>query len=220
MIKQLSTRAVAVTAAILFTGFALTPAFAQRNNTDWDWDGNYSRLGRIASGTYIPVRVTDSIDTERADDRRTYTGVVSEDVWDDYGRLSVPAIPSGSRVDLVVRPTSNDELVLDLDSIYANGQRYSVSASPERVEGTSGRPSNQDTAIYAGGGALLGGIIGAIAGGGKGAAIGAAAGAATGYGVVTYRGRSIKIPENSEVTFRLERSLDLRDNNDGQYPRR
>ena len=209
MIKRLSKRPITVGVALLFAGLTLAPAFAQRRSNDWDWDGNYNRLGRINAGTYVTVRTTEAIQTDK-NDTRTYNAVVAEDVWDDYGRLSVPAIPSGSRVDLVVRPTSDNELAVDLDSIYANGNRYSVVASPERIEGTSGRSSDKDTAIYAGGGALLGGIIGAIAGGGKGAAIGAAAGAATGIGVA-YRGRSIRVPEGSELTFRLDRELDLRD---------
>jgi hypothetical protein len=217
MIKRLSTRPMAVGAALLFTGLMLAPAFAQRRYNDWDWDGRYDRLGRINAGTYVTVRTTESIQTDR-DDTRSYSAVVADDVWDDYGRLSVPAIPSGSRVDLAVRPTSDNELVVDLDSIYANGSRYAVSASPQRVEGTSGRRSDKDTAIYAGGGALLGGIIGAIVGGGKGAAIGAAAGAATGVGV-SYRGRSIRVPEGSELTFRLDRELDLRDTG-SEYRRR
>jgi len=128
-------------------------------------------------------------------------------VWDDYGRLSVPAIPKGSRVDLVVRSESDNDLMLDLDSVYAHGQRYTVTAAPERLEAEN-RSSDRNTATYTAGGALLGTIIGAIAGGGKGAAIGAAAGAATGYGV-SYRGRSIRVPSGSVLTFRLENGLTI-----------
>jgi len=218
MIKRLSKGPITIGVALLFAGLTLAPAFAQRRANDWDWDGNYNQLGRINAGTYVTVRTTEAIQTDR-NDTRTYSAVVAEDVWDDYGRISVPAIPSGSRVDLVVRPTSDNELAVDLDSIYANGNRYSVAATPARVEGTAGRSSDKDTAIYAGGGALLGGIIGAIVGGGKGAAIGAAAGAATGVGVA-YRGRSIRVPEGSELTFRLDRELDLRNADSQQYRRR
>ena len=138
-----------------------------------------------------------------------YSGVVDEDVWDDYGRLSEPAIPRGSRVDLVVRGERDGDLLLDLDSIYAHGQRYTVTAAPERIETDNARPRDrEDTAAYIGGGALLGTIIGAIAGGGKGAAIGAAAGAATGYGV-SYRGQSIRVPAGSILTFRMENGLTI-----------
>ena len=58
--------------------------------------------------------------------------------------------------------------------------------------------------------AIIGSIIGAIAGGGKGAAIGAAAGAAGGATAqMATRGREIRIPSESVLTFRLERGLRL-----------
>ena len=207
MIMQLSgIKKIAIGAAIVFAGASLSPALAQRRD-DWDWDGNYQRLARINPGTFVTVRTTQPIDLDRAE-QRFFPAVVDEDVWDDYGRLSVPAIPRGSRVDLAVREARDGDLILDLDSIYAHGQRYVVDAAPERIEGSQPRRDNDDTASYVGGGALLGTIIGAIAGGGKGAAIGAAAGAATGYGV-SYRGRSIRVPNGSRLTFRLENGLTM-----------
>ena len=209
MIKRLSKRPIAIGVALMFSGFALASASAQRG-TDWDWDGNYQRLGRINPGTFLTVRTTQTIASDRTDGR-SFAGVVAEDVWDDYGRLSAPAIPRGSRVAMVVRTARDGDLVLDLDSIYAHGQRYAVNAAPERIESGNRRPDNDKTAAYAGGGALLGTIIGAIAGGGKGAAIGAAAGAATGLGVA-YSGRSIRVPAGSLLTFRLDEGLNLRGN--------
>ena len=57
---------------------------------------------------------------------------------------------------------------------------------------------------------MLGSIIGAIAGGGKGAAIGAAAGAAAGAGTQTLtRGRFVRVPRESLLTFRLEHPLEI-----------
>ena len=54
----------------------------------------------------------------------------------------------------------------------------------------------------------MGAIIGAIAGGGKGAAIGAGAGAGAGaLTQVLTKGRSIKVPVESVLTFRLARPL-------------
>jgi hypothetical protein len=210
MVKWLSVRTMAIGTAMMFTGFALTPVLAQRGN-DWDWDGNYQRLARINPGTFITVRTTQSIASDRTDGRM-FSAVVDEDVWDDYKRLSAPVIPRGSRVDLVVRTARDGDLVLDMDSIYAHGQRYQVNAAPERIESDNGRHNDNNTAAYAGGGALLGTIIGAIAGGGKGAAIGAAAGAATGLGIA-YSGRSIRVPANSRLTFRLDEGLTMRTGN-------
>ncbi len=220
MVKHLSRQAVVIGAAMLFTGFAVAQANAQRAH-DWDWDGNYHRLVRINPGTFITVRTTQPINLDRWAERR-FAGVVDQDVWDNYRRLSVPAIPRGSRVDLVVRRAPDGDLLLDLDSIDAHGVRYAVNAVPARIE-TDGRGrSRGDTAAYAGGGALLGTIIGAIAGGGKGAAIGAAAGAATGLGL-SYRGRSIRVPAGSRLTFRLDEGLTMRPatrGTSGTYPPR
>jgi hypothetical protein len=153
----------------------------------------------------VTIRTTEPIASDRAEGR-IFNGVVAEDVWDDYGRLAVPTIPRGSPVELIVRTTRDGDLILDLESVVAHGQRYTMSATPQRIEGARGYSHQNDAAELAGGGALLGTIICAIAGGGKGAAIGAAAGAATGLGVAS-SGRSVNIPPGSLLTFRLQRPL-------------
>ena len=161
---------------------------------------------RIDAGTQIVVRTSENID-QRAADGRIYAGEVNEDVLDQSGRV---AIPRGSAVELEVRGTPDNDLILDLDSIVVNGQRYGVRADANRVDAPEGRSDGHSTATYVGGGAILGTIIGAIAGGGKGAAIGAAAGAAAGAGAkVLTRGREIVVQDDSIHTFRLQRSLDV-----------
>jgi hypothetical protein len=171
-------------------------------------------LPRINAGTRVEIRTSEPID-ERSVDGRVYRGVVDRDVLDTDGRL---AIPRGSRAELIVRETPDNELVVDLDSVIVDGQRYSVATRGTTV-GTSGSTlergvgtlgANETTGKYVGGGALLGTVIGAIAGGGKGAAIGAAAGAAAGAGaqVITH-GQSVRVPEESMLTFRLQRDLTL-----------
>ena len=97
-----------------------------------------------------------------------------------------------------------------------------LSAAPvevsEKVEPPASQPSNRKegvgknkrTAKYVGGGALAGTLIGAIAGGGKGAAIGALAGGAAGAGAQQLtKGKEIKIPAETEMTFRLDQDLQL-----------
>jgi hypothetical protein len=110
------------------------------------WDG--SRYTQLQPGMNISVRTNETIDSARMD-YRVFTGVVAEDIRGDNGRI---AIPRGSTVEMIVRHNRENELWLDLESIVANGQRYAVNASPDRVVGTSGF----DTAI--------GSIVGAIAG--------------------------------------------------------
>ena len=66
------------------------------------------------------------------------------------------------------------------------------------------------TATYVGGGAILGAIIGAVAGGGKGAAIGAATGAGAGAATqIIVKGRSVNVPAESLVTFRLAEAFSV-----------
>jgi hypothetical protein len=168
-----------------------------------------SETGRytvLAPGTLIPVRTNEYI---RADDTdyRVFSGTVDQDVRGTDGRV---AIPRGSAVELIARHARDNDLVLDLDSVTVNGQRYAVDTDTQRVASRDGIGANRRTGEFVGGGAILGSIIGAIAGGGKGAAIGAAAGAAAGAGgQVLTRGRAISVPPESLLTFRLERPLNI-----------
>ena len=48
---------------------------------------------------------------------------VDQDVRGDDGRL---AIPRGSEVELIIRTTSANDLIIDLESVVANRQRYAI----------------------------------------------------------------------------------------------
>jgi hypothetical protein len=106
------------------------------------------RLTRIEPGTNIPVRTNNAIDVERFDNR-VYYGTVDQDVRGDDGRV---AIPRGSRVELIVRVMRDNDLVLDLESVNLNGQRYAIQTDRNHVE------AQRDNS-------LVGSIIGAINGG-------------------------------------------------------
>ena len=88
-------------------------------------------------------------------------------------------------------------------------QRYGIrtenAVSSKEKQGIG---ANKRTGKYVGGGAAVGAIIGAIAGGGKGAAIGATAGAGAGAGAqVLTKGKSVNVPAESLLTYRLRQSL-------------
>jgi hypothetical protein len=177
----------------------MEPAFAQTRTT-------------IEPDTMFVVRTSEAIDVKTADGL-IFTGTVEEDVLDRDGEV---AVPEGSTVELLARK-SGDEMTLDLESVTVNGQRYAVLADTSTV-GTSGQleagartiGANRDTATYVGGGALLGAIVGAVAGGGKGAAIGAAVGAGAGAAAqIITKGKSVYLPAESLVTFRLARRLNV-----------
>jgi hypothetical protein len=166
------------------------------------------RSGTIDPGTTVTVRTNETISADDEDDvGELFTGTVAEDVRSRNGNL---IIPKGSKVEMVVNGTSDEELVLDLAAITVNGQRYTVDSEDQVVTGErkEGIGINKRTGKYVGGGAAIGAIIGAIAGGGKGAAIGAGVGAAGGAATqVLTRGDKVNVPSESLLTFRLQQPL-------------
>jgi len=165
----------------------------------------------LPSGTAIPLRTDESITATPASAGHTYAASVSQDVTDANGNV---VIPKGSRATLVARKVTgqSNEIALALKSLKVNGRNYTVASdSSVKNTGKEGVGKNKRTAKYVGGGALAGTLIGAIAGGGKGAAIGALAGGAAGAGAQTLtKGKEVKIPAESEMTFRLNQDLQLR----------
>jgi hypothetical protein len=162
----------------------------------------------IPAGTNIEIRTNDAIRANaNSADGRVYSGVVANDVADRDGRI---VIPRGSNAELIARRVGKDELAIDLDSVSIGEHRYSVSASEQDTHRRSGVGANKRTGIFVGGGAVLGTLLGAVAGGGKGAAIGALAGGAAGAGTqLATRGRSLNVPAESVMTFRLEQPLEI-----------
>jgi Protein of unknown function (DUF3011) len=175
-------------------------------------------VSRVEPGTTIPVRTNESIDT-RSRDGRIYYGRIVDEVRGSDGQV---AIPRGSDVELTVRRARDNDLILDIESITAYGQRYAIDTQAQRLESSNrdGVGANRRTGEFIGGGAVLGTILGAIAGGGKGAAIGAAAGAAAGAGgQVLTQGRNVRVPAESIITFRLDQPLVI-DTPDNGYTKR
>jgi hypothetical protein len=160
-------------AAILLS-LGLSPsASAQDRDRFGDRDQYRDRFTRLEPGTVIAVRTQDWINVERRDNR-VYTGIVDRDVRGENGRL---AIPRGSAAELIVRVAPDNDLILDLESVVVNGQRYAIKTDANRFE------SQRDNSI-------VGAIVGAINGG-------------------QVRGRTVRIPRDTVVTFRLERPLDM-----------
>jgi hypothetical protein len=161
-----------VATAIVITSLGLLPSVSAQDR-DRFGDRDHDRFTRLEPGTVIAVRTQDAIDVERRDNR-VYTGIVDQDVRGENGRL---AIPRGSTTELIVRVAPDNDLILDLESVVVNGQRYAIKTDPNRVE------SQRDNSV-------VGAIVGAISGG-------------------QVRGRAVRIPRNSVVTFRLDRPLEM-----------
>jgi hypothetical protein len=168
----------------------------------------------IPEGTELSVRSDGTIDSERTSPGELFPASITGDVTDSAGAV---AIPRGTRAQLVVRniegggAVHSPDLVLDLFSVTVNGKEYRVVSSNVDFSGRKGLGANKRTAEFTGGGAGIGALMGAIFGGGKGAAIGAGSGAVGGALTQLFtRGKKIKVPAETELTFRLDRTLVLR----------
>ena len=103
------------------------------------------------------------------------------------------------------------EIVLDLFSVSVKGKDYRVDTSDVDYSNKRGVGMNKRTAEFGGGGAAIGALLGGIFGGGKGAGIGAAAGAGSGLLTQIFtRGKVVKVPSETLLRFRLDRTLVLR----------
>jgi hypothetical protein len=176
--------------------------------------GAGTREATLPAGTEITVMANQDIDSKTGTEGQTFPADVAQDVTNAAGQV---VIPKGSEAELVIRRvsaqgtvTGSSDLALDLQSVKVAGRRYSISTEDVQQQGKAGLGTNKRTAEMVGGGAVLGTLIGAIAGGGKGAAIGAATGAAAGAGTqVLTRGKAVKVPAESKLTFKLDQPLRL-----------
>jgi len=102
------------------------------------------------------------------------------------------------------RAAGSSELQLELTDIVIGGTAYPIFTSDYEVKGSS---STKRSARRLLGGAGLGAIIGGIAGNaGKGAAIGVTAGA---VGAIIQKGKSVKVPSETLLEFKLEQPASL-----------
>lgn len=166
------------------------------------------------AGTELVVRTVETIDSRNAGADQTFSAIFEQEVTDASGRVIVP---EKSSAQLMIRQmssggtTGSPEMVLDVQSITVDGRRYLVSTTDLTLASDTGIGKNRRTAEAIGGGAALGSLIGAIAGGAKGAAIGVLVGAAGGAGAqVLTRGRDVRVPAETVLKFRLDKSVTLR----------
>jgi hypothetical protein len=185
------------------------PAPRPEPSNNPDQSAPQTRTFVIPAGTPISVRNNTPIDSSQAVPGQTYPAEVTNDIRDAHGKV---VIPRGARAQLVTRSVSKGgtirgaaDLVLGVKSLSIHGRQYVVDTTNVREQGKKGIGKNKRTGKFVGGGAAGGGIIGAIAGGGKGLIIGGLAGAAAGgTAQVLTKGKAIKIPAETLMTFRLQ----------------
>ncbi len=165
----------------------------------------------VPAGTVIPVRVTQSLDSDTAHIGDTFSGAIAVDVVQD----GLTVLPRGTGVSGQVTGAKDaghfsgaSLLAIQLTGINKRGQQLAVQTDTFSKEG-AGRGKN--TAVKTGVGAAAGAVLGGIFGGGKGAAIGAAAGGGTGAGInAVTRGQQVQIPSETVVRFTLANSITVR----------
>lgn len=160
----------------------------------------------LPSGTILPVRLSDSINTATAQPNQIFHAELVNNVYYKHylfiprGTIFVGRVISAKAAG---RFAGYPELSIELTGFTLNGpngpQQVSVITDPISSQG-SGRGKN--TAEKAGGGAILGTLIGALAGGGRGAAIGALSGGALGAGMNIKRGQEINLQPEQLLQFK------------------
>ena len=158
----------------------------------------------LSSGTLLPIRTSEPLDSKRVKPGDFFQGTVAQSVY--VG--NVLAIPRGAtvtgRVVDVKKPgelKGGASIALQLTALSLGGNSYSLATD---TFDTSSPGKGGYTAGNTVGAAALGAAIGAIAGGGPGAAIGAVAGTGVGLGAsaATAGPRSV-VPPESLITFHL-----------------
>jgi hypothetical protein len=165
----------------------------------------------IQPGYDLPVRITESLDSETTQPGTPFSGVVTRNIVVD----GYVAIPAGASVRGTVTDSKDAThfkgsslLSLRLDSVRRHGDTITVNSDPYVLEG-KGRGTN--TAEKIGGGAAIGAVLGGIFGGGKGAAIGAGAGAGGGAAIQGFtRGQQVHVSSETVIRFRLESPITVR----------
>jgi len=192
---------------VLFVPIQAAQTYSDQGDRAYERNESGTYPDRIPAGTHIKVRTNDTIDVRERTNNRVYTGTVAENVTGENGSV---LIPKGANAELLVATSERNDLSVDLESITVRGHRYMVTAEAYDRARHTGVGANKRTGEYVGGGALLGTIVGAIAGGGKGAAIGALAGSGAGAGgEILTRGKAVRVPAETALTFRLEQPLEI-----------
>jgi hypothetical protein len=159
----------------------------------------------VPSGTALPVRLVDTIDSATAQTGDTFHATLDAPIAVD-GDVVIPAHyeVEGHVVNAQASGKFAGRALLDLqlDRIKVGSKWYNIHTDDFKQE-TGSRGKN--TAEKVGGGAIAGAILGGIFGGGKGAAIGSVAGAGAGGGVqAASKKPDIKLSSEKILTFTLQ----------------
>ncbi len=165
----------------------------------------------LQPGAEIPVRITETLDSQNTPSGSTFTGVVTREVISN----GFVVIPMGTAVRGTVVEAKDAThfkgsslLAIQLTAMRRHGNAVPLSTDVYSIAG-KGRGMNSVEKI--GGGAAIGAVLGGIFGGGGGAAIGAVAGGGGGAAWQGFtRGQQVQIPSETLIRFHLNSPLTIR----------
>ncbi|MCU1274907.1 MAG: hypothetical protein JWO48_2338, partial [Bryobacterales bacterium] len=159
----------------------------------------------LQAGSLIPARTVETLSSNRNAVGDTFTATLDQPLVVD----GIVIAERGARLEGKIvqsqragRLKGVSDLAIALTQVTtSDGQRVMIETDSFEKHGDS---STKENVAKIGGGAALGAIIGAIAGGGKGAAIGTAVGGAAGTaGAAATRGKTVTLPGETRINFRL-----------------
>src|ERR1700759_3915786 len=164
----------------------------------------------LPSGTVIPIRMTDTLDSATTQSNSVFHGSLAGDLIADGMVVAKSGASVTGRVITAKDAThfsGSSELSIELTRIDTVDHPVDVVTDAFTKQG-AGRGKN--TAVKTGGGGAVGAILGGLLGGGKGAAIGAVTGGGVGAGVngVT-KGQQVQIPTETLVSFHLQSPISV-----------
>jgi hypothetical protein len=159
----------------------------------------------IPAGTIVPVRIGETISSERSHAGDTFTATLDQPLVIDGFVIAERGARAQGRIvesERSGRVHGLAQLGIELTQLTtADGQHIRLNTAAFQKQGEA---SKKQDAAKVGIGAAIGAAIGAIAGGGKGAGVGAGVGGAAGAGdVLLTRGKAAEIPVETRISFRL-----------------
>lgn len=165
----------------------------------------------LKAGTLIPVRTVERLSSDRNSAGDEFTATLERplvvDGWviAERGARLQGKVVNAQKAGIA---SGKSDLAIVLTQLKtSDGQRVAIETETfeKHAEASSGETAGKVIA-----GTVIGAVIGAMAGGGKGAGIGAAAGTAAGAGgAAATRNKTVNLPPETRIEFRLRNTITL-----------
>ena len=161
----------------------------------------------VPVGTELDVRLTDSLDSGKANVEDRFEATTLADVHVG-GRLAIPAgsVVRGvvTAVDPATRTNRTARMTVSFDQVTVNGQAHPIRGTvTEAIQGSGMKGEVGRVGAGAGAGALIGGLLGGV----KGALVGVAIGGAG--TLAATEGKEVRLAQGSVLRVRLDSPVQM-----------